>query len=124
MHFNTLGTFGVSSESYYWSRTAGALGGLTQYLATPGARTWHMLVADDYMLEAYRHALCRVLCPLLSPGCSTLVEQDGRERHDCVGGVRAAAARKHGRNLSASSGLVRQVVNGGGGERLCAHVLL
>ena len=58
---NTVGTFGVSSASYYWSQTAGALGRPTQCLETPGARTLHMLVADDYMMEAggqaYRQAL-------------------------------------------------------------------
>ena len=58
---NTVGTFGVASASYYWSRVAGALGRLSQYLAGDRVSTWHMLVADDFHLEAggpsYRPAL-------------------------------------------------------------------
>ena len=61
VYVNTVGTFGVTSASYYWSRTAAALGRLTQYFAGGSAHTWHMLVADDYHLEAggqsYRSAL-------------------------------------------------------------------
>ena len=65
---NTVGTFGISSASYYWSRVAGAIGRLTQYLAASSADTWHMVVADDYQLDAggaqYRLALLTffVLC--------------------------------------------------------------
>ena len=58
VYVNTVGTFGVASASYCWSRVASAVGRLTQYAA---ARTWHLLVADDYHLEAggpeYRPAL-------------------------------------------------------------------
>ena len=58
---NTVGTFGVASASYYWSRIATALGRLTQYMAGKSATTWHMLVADDFLLEAsggqYRFAI-------------------------------------------------------------------
>ena len=55
---NTVGTFGIASASYYWSRVAAAIGRLSQYLVARAATTWHMLVADDYLLEcggaAYR----------------------------------------------------------------------
>ena len=37
--------------SYYWSRVAAAVGRLSQYLAGYSSTTWHMLVADDYLLE-------------------------------------------------------------------------
>ena len=61
MYVNSAGTFGVASASYYWSRVAAALGRLSQYLAGHRASTWHMLVADDFHLEAggqgYRPAL-------------------------------------------------------------------
>ena len=49
---NTVGTTGVSSASYCWSRTSAALGRLTQYMAGSSATTWHMLVADDFLLES------------------------------------------------------------------------
>ena len=56
-----MGTFGVASASYYWSRVASAIGRIAQYLAGSSAFTWHMLVADDYHLDAgganYRTAL-------------------------------------------------------------------
>ena len=48
---HTVGTFGISSASYYWSREAGAVGRLAQYLVGGSTTTWHMLVADDFMLE-------------------------------------------------------------------------
>ena len=58
---NTVGTFGVASASDYWSRVASAIGGVAQYLAGNTAYTWHMLVVDDYHLDAggatYRTAL-------------------------------------------------------------------
>ena len=61
VYINTVGTFGVASASYYWSRVSSALGRLSQYLAAASAHTWHMVVADDYHLEAggehYRIAL-------------------------------------------------------------------
>ena len=40
MFINTVGTFGVASASYSWSR------------ASSSAHTWHMLVADDLHLDA------------------------------------------------------------------------
>ena len=42
---NTVGTFGVASASYYWSRIAAALGRLTQYTTGRSATTWH---TDDF----------------------------------------------------------------------------
>ena len=49
---NTVGTFGVASASYYWSRVAGSVGRLLQYLSGHSSTSWHMLVADDYLLES------------------------------------------------------------------------
>ena len=58
---NTGGTLSIASASYYWSRVAGAVGRLAQYLIGDSATTWHMLVADDNLLEcggpAYRRGL-------------------------------------------------------------------
>ena len=68
---NTVGTFGVASASYYWSRVAAAVGRLAQYLAGYSCITCHMLVADDYLLECggpfYRRGLILffVLCASL-----------------------------------------------------------
>ena len=55
---NTVGTFGIASASFYWSRVPGAVGRLAQYLIGSAATTWHMLVADDYFLEC-GGAACR-----------------------------------------------------------------
>ena len=49
---NTVGTFGIASASYYWSRVAAAVGRLVQYLSAETSTSWHMLVADDYLLES------------------------------------------------------------------------
>ena len=49
---NTVGTFGIASASYYWSRVAGAIGRLLQYLSGHSSTSWHMLVADEYLLES------------------------------------------------------------------------
>ena len=49
---NTVGTFGVASASYYWSRVAGSIGRIAQYCTGAQATTWHLFVADDYHLEA------------------------------------------------------------------------
>ena len=68
VYINKVGTFGISSASYCWSRVAGALGRLSQYLIGGKARTWHLLVADGFHLDAsgpeYRAALLLffVLC--------------------------------------------------------------
>ena len=71
VYINTVGTFGVASASYYWSRVASSVGRLTQYCTGSRATTWHLLVADDYHLEAggaeYRSALLVffVLCAVV-----------------------------------------------------------
>ena len=61
VHVHTVGTFGISSASYYWSRVATAVGRLALYLAGHDAHTWHLLMADDFQLNAggvaYRAAL-------------------------------------------------------------------
>ena len=65
---HTVGTFGIASASYYWSRVSSAVGRLSQYLVGRQANTWHLLVADDYHLDAggkaYRAALMAffILC--------------------------------------------------------------
>ena len=68
---NTQGTFGIASASYYWSRVAGAIGRLLQYLSGHTSTSWHMLVADGYLLESggpgYRAGLLLffVLCAVV-----------------------------------------------------------
>ena len=68
---NTVGTFGIASASYYWSRVAAAVGRLVQYLSAYTSTSWHMLVADDYLLESggpeYRTGLLLffVLCAVV-----------------------------------------------------------
>ena len=52
VYVHTVGTFGVASASYYWSRVAGAIDRVTQYCSGSKADTWHVLVADDFHLEA------------------------------------------------------------------------
>ena len=83
VYVNTVGTFGVTSASYFWSLTAAALGRLSQYFAGGSALIWHMLMADDYHLEAggqsYRCALMVffVLCAV----CGVpILAQDSRWR--------------------------------------------
>ena len=44
---NTVGTFGIASASYYWSRVAAAVGRLVQYLSAETSTSWHMLVAKE-----------------------------------------------------------------------------
>ena len=71
MYVNKVGTFGVASASYWWSRVASAMGRLAQYCVGRAAHTWHMLVADDFHLEVggaeYRPALVFfVLCAVAS----------------------------------------------------------
>ena len=71
VYINTVGTFGVASASYWWSRVATALGRLAQYVPGKAANTWHLLVADDFHLEAggpeYRPAIVAffILCSLV-----------------------------------------------------------
>ena len=51
MFIHTVGTLGVSSASYYWSRVAGPIGRLPQCVVGDLCTTWHVLVADDFVLE-------------------------------------------------------------------------
>ena len=46
VYVRAVGTFGVASASYYWSRVAGAIGRDMQYCAGSEADTWHVLIAD------------------------------------------------------------------------------
>ena len=61
VYVNTVGILGITSASYYWNRVGAAVGRISQYVVGKSATTWHMLVADDYHLEAggeqYRFAL-------------------------------------------------------------------
>ena len=76
VYINTVETFGVASASNYWSRVSSALGRLSQYLAAASAHTWHMVVADDYHLEAggehYRFALFAFFLLCCTCGCHFL----------------------------------------------------
>ena len=68
MFINTVGTYGIASASYFWSRVAASIGRITQYIPGQSATTWHQLAAGDFHLAAgtghYRAALITffVLC--------------------------------------------------------------
>ena len=72
VHVHKVGTFGVATASYYSSRFASAIGRPAQYLVDHAAHTWHLLVADDFLLEAsgpyYREAL--IVFFLLCSSCN------------------------------------------------------
>ena len=61
VYVHTVGTFGIASASYHWSRVSSAVGRLSQHLVGRQANAWHLLVADDYHLDAggkaYRAAI-------------------------------------------------------------------
>ena len=73
---NTVGTFGICSASYWWSRVSTAMGRLYQYIIARYASSWVLLLADDYHIEMggwhFRPALlvffllCDVVCCPLS----------------------------------------------------------
>ena len=90
---NAVGTFGVSSASYYWSRVSAAVGRLTQYLISQHATTWIMLLADDYHVEVggqhFRPALLvfNLLCEVL--GCPHSWNKTKRRDSDQLGWLRA-----------------------------------
>ena len=71
VYVNKVGTFGIASASYWWSRVASAIGRIALCIPGHSAHTWHLLVADDYMLDAsgpaYREAIISffTLCPLV-----------------------------------------------------------
>ena len=74
---NTVGTFGIASASYYWSRVAAAVGRLSQYLAGYTATSRHILVTDDYLQKCggpeyrcgLRHKRCGGLELMLRSRC-------------------------------------------------------
>ena len=118
VYINTVGTFGVTSASYHWSRVSSALGRLSQYLAAASAHTWHMVVADDCHLEAggehYRFALFAFFLLCSTCGGTTLLEQDGRWRDSCLGRVRTAAQHSPPRHFTAPSRVVHEMGQRGG----------
>ena len=108
VYINTVGTFGVASASYYWSRVSSALGRLSQYLTADSAHTWHMVVADDCHLEAggehYRFALFAFF--LLCSTCGVSLSWN-----KTAGGetVRTAAQHPPPGHLTAPSRVVHEV---------------
>ena len=68
---NSVGTHGVASTRYFWPRVGSAIGRLCQYISGTPARTWHLLVTEDYHLDAggprYRESIIVffVLCSVL-----------------------------------------------------------
>ena len=113
VYINKVGTFGVASASYYWSRAASALGRLTQHITGRTANTWHQLVADDFHLEAsgieYRAALVYffVLCSTAGVPLSWGKTAGGGQSH--VGRVRAPPRHVPPGDLGKASGLVHLV---------------
>ena len=93
-HTNTVGTFGISSASYYWSRIGSRIGRLVQYVAGTSATTWFMLVADDHHIEtcgiSNRPGLIAffAVCSLL--GVSPLVVKNLGRRHTHLGRIRTS----------------------------------
>ena len=81
--------------SYYWSRVAGAIGRLAQYLAGLSSATWHMVVADDFHVEAggqdYKFALHFLLHFVRSRRTTVVMGYDGR------GGEGEGRERRRGR---------------------------
>ena len=83
VYVNTVGTFGITSASYCWNRVGAAVGRISQYRAGRSAATWHMLVADDYHLDAggeqYRFALISffIVCALAGVTLSWNKTSDG-----------------------------------------------
>ena len=87
---NTVGTFCISSASYYWSRVGSSVGRLSQYISAHTAHIWHLFVADDFHLEAggagYRKALMIffVLCHTAGVPLSWSKTAGGdRKKGDC-----------------------------------------
>ena len=83
VYIHTVGTFGISSASYYWSRIGSGIVRLVQYVVGNSAVTWIMLVADDFHLETsgadYRTGLITffVICSLLGVPLSWPKTSDG-----------------------------------------------
>ena len=51
-NLNRVGTFGLLSASYWWSRAGGAMARPAHYVVGKRAHTWMLLVADDLMQSA------------------------------------------------------------------------
>ena len=108
---NTVGTFGIASASYYWSRVAAAVGRLVQYLSAETSTSWHMLVADDYLLESggseYRVGLLLffVLCAVVRR--AFIMAQDVWRRHAGLGWFRVITSLSLCWDLGQKSRVVR-----------------
>ena len=46
----TVGTFGIASAAYWWSRAGSAVSRLVQYIISNRAATHLLLTADDYLM--------------------------------------------------------------------------
>ena len=57
VYLNTVGTFGIRSASYWWSRAGSALVRLAYYVVGDRASYWNMLVADDMGILAAGHGM-------------------------------------------------------------------
>ena len=111
MFIITVGTFGVASGSYYWSRVATAIGPLSQYLAGSSAYTWHMLVADDFHLDA-GDANCWAALFHFFTLCATanVPLSWGKTAGGDVGWFRTSSQHSNARNHAKKSRLTDEVV--------------
>ena len=89
VYVTTVGTFGITSASYFWNRVA-AICRISQHVVADSAATWLMLVADDYPLEAggqeYRFDLMTffIVCSIVGVPLSWN-KTSGGETVTCVG---------------------------------------
>ena len=123
VYINKVGTFGVASASYYWSRAATALGRLTQYITGRTANTWHQLVAGRLspggQWDRVSDRSDLFLCSLRDSWSTSLLGEDGRRRQSHVGRVRAPPPHVPPGDLGKTRGLVREV--GRGSRQLRQH---
>ena len=113
VYVNTVGTFGISSASYYCSRIGSGIGRLVQYVVGTSATTWIMLVADVPSGNERRIVSCRLdrfLRCLCFAGRSSFMGKDIRRRHPHMGGVRIVPRVVQTGNLPEKSGMVLQMV--------------
>ena len=86
---------------------AAAFGRLAQYLAGDESATWHVLVADEFHLEAGGPELSVRACLVLRLVCrrrnASLVEQNGRRRDGHMGRIRALAPDAAARDIEQKS---------------------
>ena len=71
---NTVGTFGISSFSYYWSRIGSGIGRLVQHVCGTSATTWIMSVRRSIAPCRFGRFLRRVRFAR----CSSIMEKDVR----------------------------------------------